>query len=115
MSAVVLATTFTKRETLKLTTRDDATPLKDVAAGTVIKYEGHVVQEIVNEETGERFNSVLVKSGDTIYATRSASFMKRLGEIVELLADDDSGEDIMLRIVKGRAKSGNQFTSCALA
>lgn len=117
MSAKVVETSFTRRDTLRVTTRDDAIPMKEVAAGTEITYSGHVISEITNEETGEIFTSIVVKSADgKLYATRSESFIKKIHEIMELIADEEpSDEPLILMITKGKSKNGREFVSCALA
>lgn len=116
MSAKVLESTYTGRNTLKITTRDDAVPMKEVPPGTELLYEGHVIQEIVNEQNGEVFQSIVVKTTDgKLYATRSESFIKKIHEIMEIVKDDPSDEPLILMITKGKSKNGREFVSCALA
>ena len=64
MASKVKETTFGARDTLRITSSMDVVGLKDVEDGTEIEYCGHVVQEIVNERTGEVFESTLVKAAD---------------------------------------------------
>lgn len=120
MSARVTETTFKARETLRITTATNVTPLKDIADGSEFNYYGHVVQEIVNESTGETFESVTVKVGENEYiATRSEFFIKALQEIIETInsfgEDEDKDEPIILRVQHLKSKKGNMFATCCLA
>lgn len=120
MSARVVETTFKARETLRITTATNITPLKDVPDGKEFTYYGHVVQEIVNETTGETFNSVTVKVGDDEYiATRSEFFLRTLQEIIETINsfadDEDADEPIIIKIQHLKSKKGNSFATCSLA
>lgn len=118
MSAKVKETTLSARETLKVTSSLDTIPMKEVEDGKEIQYCGHVIQEIVNENTGEIFESCTVISADgSQYGTRSESFIIALKEILETIADfsdETDNEPIILKIVKRKSKSGNMFTTCSL-
>lgn len=120
MSAKVVETTFKARETLRITTATNITPLKDVPDGKEFTYYGHVVQEIVNENTGERFKSVTVKVGEDEYiATRSEFFLRALDEIIETIDsfsdDEEEDEPIILKVQHLKSKKGNIFATCSLA
>lgn len=119
MSAKVIETTMNGRETLKLTSAQNVTALKDVENGTEIEYVGHCIQEIVNEKTGETFSSLLLKTADgSIVATRSDVFINSLHTIIETLnsfADPDDDEPVILRVVHAKSKKGNMFVTCELA
>ena len=118
MALRVKETTFSARQTLRITTATDAVPMKDVPDGTELHYLGHVKTEITNESTGEIFDSIVVKTEDGLYATRSASFMKALDEIIETIStfgDDDDTEPIILTVKKLKSKNGNTFVTCQLA
>lgn len=123
MSAKVVEASenLTAREILKVTSRTDATVLKDVETGTIIPYIGYVKQEIVNEETGEAFTSIVVlsekdDSGENkLYATRSESFMKALDNILEVLADNNDKDPFSIRISHQKSKNGREFVTCSLA
>lgn len=120
MSARVVETTFKARETLRITTATNITPLKDIPDGKEYTYYGHVVQEIVNETTGETFNSVTVKVGEDEYiATRSEFFLRELEEIIETINtfpdDEDADQPIIIKIRHLKSKKGNIFATCSLA
>ena len=118
MSAKVITSTFkTTRETAKVTTRDDVISIKNVQDGTEIQVVGYVKQEIVNENTGEIFNSVLILASDNkVYATRGKTFMRRLDEIIDIISDEpESDEPFIIRISHGTSRSGNKFATCSLA
>lgn len=118
MAARVIETTFGARETLRVTTAQNVTPLKEVTDGTEVHYIGHVIQEITNETTGEVFQSVTIKTEDGYLATRSEFFIKALSEIIETIANfsnEDDDEPIVLRIVHRKSKKGNLFATCELA
>lgn len=118
MALKVKETTFSARDTLRITSSSDAIPMKDVLDGTEINYVGHVITEITNERTGEVFDSIIVKEDDgTLYATRSASFMRALEEILETIADfgEDDLEPIILTVKHLKSKNGNTFVTCQLA
>lgn len=120
MSARVVETTFKARETLRITTATNITALKDIPDGKEYTYYGHVVQEIVNETTGETFNSVTVKVGEDEYiATRSEFFLRTLQEIIETINsfadDEDADEPIIIKIQHLKSKKGNSFATCSLA
>lgn len=112
---------LTAREILKVTSRTDATVLKDVETGTIIPFNGYVKQEIVNESTGEKFISIVVvsekdESGENrIFATRSESFMKSLDNILDVLADNDDTDPFSIRISHQKSKNGREFVTCSLA
>lgn len=118
MAARVIETTFKARETLRVTTASNVTPLKEIADGTEVHYLGHVIQEITNESTGEIFQSITVKTEEGYLATRSEFFIKALSEIIETIAnfsDEDDDEPIILRITHKKSKKGNLFATCELA
>lgn len=123
MSAKVIRSSenLTAREILKTTSRVDATPLKEVETGFKIPFYGYVEQKIVNDNTGEVFNSIIVisepdETGERkLYATRSESFTKALYEILDVLADMGDTEPFELRIAKMKSKAGREFITCSLA
>lgn len=118
MSMKVKETTFSARDTLRITSSNDAIPMKEVSDGTEINYIGHVITEITNETTGEVFDSIVVKAEDgTLYATRSDSFRKALVEIIDTISEfgDDAEEPIILKVKHLKSRSGNTFVTCQLA
>ena len=118
MALKVKETTFSARDTLRITSATDAVPMKDVPDGTELKYVGYVKTEITNEATGEIFDSIVIKTEDGgLYATRSASFMRALEEIIDTIAafGDDDTEPIILTVKKLKSKNGNTFVTCQLA
>ena len=114
MAAKLIESSFTnKRDIARVTTRQDAQPLKTVATGTEFEYTGYVVQEITNELTGEVFESILIAAADgQVYATRSESFIRGLKEILDICEGDD--EPIILRINRSTSRNGREFVSCSL-
>lgn len=123
MSARVLRASenLTARQILGFTSRNDATPLKEVKKGTVIPYCGHILQEICNESTGEVFVSVLIISepdesgAKKLYATRSESVKKSLEEIVETLEDMGDTDPFSISVDKLKSKNGREFITVSLA
>lgn len=114
----VKETTFSARDTLRITSANDAIAMKEVPDGTEINYIGHVITEITNESTGEVFESIVVKAEDgALYATRSDSFRKALLEIIDTISEfgDDDGEPIILKVKHLKSRSGNTFVTCQLA
>ena len=108
------------REILKITSRNDAIPMKDISNNSIIPYCGFVEQEIVNENTGEVFNSILVVSEPNedgikkLYATRSDSFKSALYEIVNALEESGDTDDFSIQIMKLKSKNGREFITCNL-
>lgn len=117
MSAKVIETTFTPRQTLKWTSYNGTIPMKEVPDGTEVEYSGYIIQEICNEKTGEVFESILLvtASGDC-YATRSEFFRNTLRQIIDCINDfcEEDSEPILIRIVKAKSKKGNEFMTCEL-
>ena len=99
------------REILKITSRNDAIPMKDISNNSIIPYCGFVEQEIVNENTGEAFNSILVVSEPNedgikkLYATRSDSFKSALYEIVNALEESGDTDAFSIQIMKLKSKN----------
>lgn len=127
MSAKVKSSNLSnKREIMKITTRDDAIPMKDVPSGTEINVVAYVIEEVTKDRgtdpSGETFDCILVldDKGD-LYATRSETFINKIFDIMDTLTDD--GEDVSdlaanpltLRITQQKSRSGNMFVSCSLA
>lgn len=127
MSAKVKSSNLSnKREIMKITTRDDAIPMKDVPSGTEINVVAYVIEEVTKDRgtdpSGETFDCILVldDKGD-LYATRSETFINKIFDIMDTLTDD--GEDVSdlaanpltLRITQQKSRSGNLFVSCSLA
>ena len=83
MSAKVLEASegLTARQILGFTSRNDAMPLKEVENGTVIPYCGHILQEIVNESTGEAFESMLLISEP------DENGIKKLGQLLGIVSN----------------------------
>lgn len=108
------------REILKITSRKDAIPMKDLPNNFIIPYCGFIEQEIINENTGEKFNSILVVSEvnedgiKELYATRSESFIKALYDIIDTLEDQGDNDPFSLQIMKLKSKSGREFITCNL-
>lgn len=123
MSAKVLSASenLTARQILGFTSRNDATPLKEIKKGTVIPYCGHILQEICNESTGEVFKSLLIisepdESGvKKLYATRSESVRKSLEEIMETLMDMGDNDPFSVSVDKLKSKNGREFITLSLA
>ena len=123
MSAKVLnaSDNLTARQILGFTSRNDATPLKEVEKGTVIPYCGHILQEIVNESTGEVFESLLIisepdESGmKKLYATRSESVKKSLEGIIDTLKDMGDSDPFSISVDKLKSKNGREFITVSLA
>jgi len=127
MSAKVKSTNLTdKRDIMRITTRDDAIPMKDVTSGTEISMVAYVIEEVVKDRgidpSGEIFDCILVLT-DTgeLYATRSETFINKILDIMEMLGDDDeasadlTSEPIRIRITQQKSRNGNNFVSCSLA
>lgn len=121
MAAKLIESTFkSKRDTARVTTRQDAVSLKNVPDGTELQYVGHVIQEITNDITGEIFNSImLMDSNGVVYATRSETFIRALDDILDIVADEEPDENgnvepVILRITHGTSRSGNKFATCSL-
>ena len=108
------------REILKITSRNDVIPMKDISNNSIIPYCGFVEQEIVNENTGEVFNSILVVSEPNedgikkLYATRSDSFKNALYEIVNALEESGDTDSFSIQIMKLKSKNGREFITCNL-
>ena len=123
MSAKVIKTSegLTARKVLSYTSRNDAIPMKEVAKGTIIPFKGYIEQEIVNENTGEVFNSLLIisepdESGyDTLYATRSESVMRSLSDIIDTLTDMGDTDPFSVKVDKLKSKNGREFITLSLA
>lgn len=127
MSAKVKSTNLTdKKDIMRITTRDDAIPMKDVTSGTEISMVAYVIEEVVKDRgidpSGEIFDCILVLT-DTgeLYATRSETFINKILDIMETLGDDDeatadlTSEPLRIRITQQKSRNGNNFVSCSLA
>lgn len=123
MSAKVIKTSdgMSARKVLSYTSRNDAIPMKELAKGTIIPFKGYIEQEIVNESTGEVFNSLLIisepdESGyDALYATRSESVMRSLSNIIETLTDMGDTDPFSVKVDKLKSKNGREFITLSLA
>lgn len=123
MSAKVIKTSegLTARKVLSYTSRNDAIPMKELAKGTIIPFKGYIEQEIVNESTGEVFNSLLIiseadESGcDALYATRSESVMHSLSDIIDTLTDMGDTDPFSVKVDKLKSKNGREFITLSLA
>ena len=123
MSAKVLEASegLTARQILGFTSRNDVTPLREIEKGTVIPYCGHILQEIVNESTGEVFESILLISEpdengkNKLYATRSDSVKKSLKEIISTLKDMGDNDPFSVSVDKLKSKNGREFITLSLA
>ena len=127
MSARVKQSNLTsKRDIMRITTRDDAKPMKDIASGTEISMVAYVIEEVVKDRgadpSGETFDCILVQdvNGD-VYATRSETFINKILDIMAELAADGENiadlkeEPLAIRITQQKSRSGNNFVSCSLA
>lgn len=124
MPATVTESTLSRRETMKLTTRNDAVELKSVTAGTIIPYDAYVMQHIVldNPKPGEapEFDSILIKTREdeagkyTLYATRSETAIESLKSIIQMLAEDGDSDLIDLELIRTKSKNNREFISFAL-
>lgn len=123
MSAKVIKTSegMSARKVLSYTSRNDAIPMKELAKGTIIPFKGYIEQEIVNESTGEVFNSLLIisepdESGyDALYATRSESVMRSLFDIIDTLTGMGDTDPFSVKVDKLKSKNGREFITLSLA
>lgn len=123
MIAKVIKTSegLTARKLLSYTSRNDVMPMKEVAKGTIIPFKGFIEQEIVNESTGEVFNSLLIISEpddsgyDTLYATRSQTVMHSLYGIIDTLTDMGDTDPFSVKVDKLKSKNGREFITLSLA
>lgn len=123
MSAKVIKTSegMSARKVLSYTSRNDAIPMKELAKGTIIPFKGYIELEIVNECTGEVFNSLLIisepdESGyDALYATRSESVMRSLSDIIDTLTDMGDTDPFSVKVDKLKSKNGREFITLSLA
>lgn len=123
MSAKVIKTSegMSARKVLSYTSRNDAIPMKELAKGTIIPFKGYIEQEIVNENTGEVFNSLLIisepdESGyDALYATRSESVMRSLFDIIDTLTGMGDTDPFSVKVDKLKSKNGREFITLSLA
>lgn len=123
MSAKVIKTSegMSARKVLSYTSRNDAIPMKELAKGTIIPFKGYIELEIVNEKTGEVFNSLLIisepdESGyDALYATRSESVMRSLSDIIDTLTDMGDTDPFSVKVDKLKSKNGREFITLSLA
>lgn len=123
MSAKVIKTSegMSARKVLSYTSRNDAIPMKELAKGTIIPFKGYIQLEIVNESTGEVFNSLLIisepdESGyDALYATRSESVMRSLSDIIDTLTDMGDTDPFSVKVDKLKSKNGREFITLSLA
>lgn len=123
MSAKVIKTSegMSARKVLSYTSRNDAIPMKELAKGTIIPFKGYIEQEIINENTGEVFNSLLIisepdESGyDALYATRSESVMRSLSDIIDTLTDMGDTDPFSVKVDKLKSKNGREFITLSLA
>lgn len=123
MSAKVIKTSegLTARKVLACTSRSDVIAMKEVEKGTIIPYKGFVEQEIVNESTGEIFETLILISepddaGDPVlYGTRSESVKRALFEIIETLREMGDTDPFSVRVDKLKSKNGREFITLSLA
>ena len=123
MSAKVLEASkgLKARQILSFTSRNDAITLKEIENGTVIPYYGHILQEIVNESTGEVFESMLLISDtdengkNKLYATRSESVKRSLEEIISTLENMGDNDPFSVSVDKLKSKNGREFITLSLA
>lgn len=123
MSAKVIKTSegMSARKVLSYTSRNDAIPMKELAKGTIIPFKGYIELEILNESTGEVFNSLLIisepdESGyDALYATRSESVMRSLSDIIDTLTDMGDTDPFSVKVDKLKSKNGREFITLSLA
>lgn len=126
MSATVKESNLkSKRDIMRITTRDDAIPMKDVPSGTEIKMVGYVIEDVTKDRgdnpTFETFECILILDNENnVYATRSATFIEKIRTIMKELEDETTEEDsesepLLIRITQQKSRSGNNFVSCSLA
>ena len=127
MSATVKESNLkSKREIMKITTRDDAIPMKEVPNGAEVQMTAYVIEDVVKDRgsdaTGEIFECILVQDAEgNVYATRSATFIEKIRTIMKELPDDEEvnlnfkEDPLLLRITQQKSRNGNMFVSCSLA
>ena len=126
MSATVKESNLkSKRDIMRITTRDDAIPMKDVPSGTEIKMVGYVIEDVTKDRgdnpTFETFECILIlDTENNVYATRSATFIEKIRTIMKELEDEtreenSESEPLLIRITQQKSRSGNNFVSCSLA
>lgn len=113
-----------KRDIMRITTRDDAIPMKDVPNGTEIAMTAYVIEEVTKDRgadpSGEVFDCILVQDqAGAVYATRSETFIEKILDMMgEITVDGEeiSAENpLVIRITQQKSRNGNNFVSCSLA
>lgn len=125
MSTKLIKSNLTeKRDILRITTRDDVIPMKTLQSGTEISMVAYVVQEIVKDQEpdSEPFLTILVlDAAGRLYATRSETFIRKIDEIMDLLAEDGAplimspDNPLIIKVTLQQSRSGREFVSCCLA
>lgn len=129
MSAKVKESNLTSKiDIMRITTRDDAIPMKDVQNGKEIAMTAYVIEEVTKDRgadpSGEVFECILVQDSDgAVYATRSETFIEKIRDIMDELLDgededytlDLKSQPLMIRITQQKSRNGNNFVSCSLA
>lgn len=107
---------ISKRNALAALTAGDVVELKKVPNGTELEVIGFVTQEIVNSESGEVFESMVISTKDGYYATRSETFQRSLRELYDTFGDEVLNDDGTLSVVVYRSTSKNnrEFITCGL-
>ena len=70
-----------------------------------------MIRREVNQQTMDEVTIVSIKSGDTIYATNSAVFVREFTSLVEM-AEEANDTIHHIKVIGGHSRNNRDFISC---
>lgn len=100
---------LTLKELYDLTRSPEAEGMKD-HIGETLKLDAYMVREETNDE-GEVITIASVKSGDKIYSTNSATFVREFSSIL-VMAKSVNAKVNHIKVTSGQSKKGREYITC---
>lgn len=77
----------------------------------VLTIDQYMIRTEPNTQTGEEITIVSIKSGDTIYATNSTTFVREFQSLVEM-AEEANDTIHHIKVIGGKSRNNRDYISC---
>lgn len=77
----------------------------------ILSVDQYMIRQEEKADTGELVTIVSIKSGDKIYATNSATFVREFTSLVEM-AEEANDTIHHVKVVSGESRNHRQYISC---
>lgn len=101
---------FTKVEKYLMTTAPDIEPLKNIADGKSIPFDGYIIFDDIKDNGDVQELISIITPDKKVYSGQSATFRQSLKDIENVM----EGEKFSIIKISGKTKAGRDYINCTL-